>query len=100
MHRSYEHTNAPIRITWYHDRVEVVSPGGPFGLVNPENFGQPGITDYRNPTLAEAMRSLGYVQRFGVGLPLVRDSMERNGNPAPEFTPAPTHVAVILKAAA
>src|SRR5262249_38902935 len=71
MHRSYEHTNAPIRITWYSDRVEVISPGGPYGIVNLENFGAPGVTDYRNPTLAEAMRAMGYVQRFGIGLELV-----------------------------
>lgn len=29
LHRSYEHTNAPVRITWFDDRVEVISPGGP-----------------------------------------------------------------------
>ncbi len=98
MHRSYEHTNAPTRITWYHDRVEIVNPGGPFGIISPENFGQPGLTDYRNPTVAEAMRSLGYVQRFGVGLQLIRSTMESNGNPSPLFQPEPTHVAVTLKA--
>ena len=47
------------------DRIEVLSPGGAFGVVTVENFGQPGLTDYRNPNLAEAMKYLGYVQRFG-----------------------------------
>lgn len=32
------------------------------------NFGQPGITDYRNPTIAGSLGQLGFVQRFGVGL--------------------------------
>ena len=50
------------------DRIEILSPGGPFGQVTVENFGQPGIVDYRNPNLAEAMRVLGLVQRFGVGI--------------------------------
>lgn len=76
MHRSYENTNAPIRLTWYVDRIEVVSPGGPYGVVSPANFGQPGITDYRNPAIAELMRGLGYVQRFGVGLPSTRSALE------------------------
>jgi len=98
MHRSYEYTNAPTRITWYRDRVEIVNPGGPFGVINPENFGQPGLTDYRNPTIAEAMHSLGYVQRFGVGLQLIRSTMSNNGNPLPRFEPSPTHVAVVLRA--
>ena len=30
MHRTYEHTNAPILITWYTDRLEIFSPGGPW----------------------------------------------------------------------
>ena len=50
-----------------------------------ENFGQPGINDYRNPHLAEAMRCLGYVQHFGVGIQIAREAFARNGNPPPEF---------------
>ncbi len=29
MHRSYEATNAPVRVTWYDDRIEIQSPGAP-----------------------------------------------------------------------
>ena len=72
MHRTYEGTNSPVRVTWYDDRVEILSPGGAFGQVTPETFGRPGITDYRNPTLAEAMKSLGFAERFGIGLQIVR----------------------------
>ncbi len=96
MHRSYEHTHAPVRITWYDDRVEVVSPGGPFGAVTVESFGS-GITDYRNPTLAEMMRGLGYVQRFGAGIPVTRSSLNYNGNPDPEFVSTASYVAVTLR---
>ncbi|HWE92221.1 MAG TPA: RNA-binding domain-containing protein, partial [Pseudonocardiaceae bacterium] len=39
MHRSYENTNAPIRLTWYADRIEINSPGGPFGIVAAASFG-------------------------------------------------------------
>ena len=72
MHRTYEATNAPVRVSWFNDRIEVLSPGGAYGTVSVANFGKPGLTDYRNPTLAEAMRTLGYVQRFGVGIPIAR----------------------------
>lgn len=72
MHRSYEATNAPIRLYWFDDRIEIHNPGGPFGSVTVENFGQPGIADYRNPNLAEALRALGYVQRFGLGISIAR----------------------------
>jgi len=75
MHRSYEATNAPVRVYWFDDRIEIHNPGGPFGGVTPENFGQPGVTDYRNPNLAEALHALGYVQRFGAGIAIARKAL-------------------------
>jgi ATP-dependent DNA helicase RecG len=45
LHRTYESSNAPARITWFDDRVEIQSPGGPFGQVTVETIGQPGLTD-------------------------------------------------------
>jgi len=75
MHRSYEATHAPVRVYWFDDRIEIHNPGGPFGAVTPENFGQPGVVDYRNPNLAEALRALGYVQRFGAGIPIARRAL-------------------------
>jgi len=75
MHRSYEATNAPVRVYWFDDRIEIHNPGGPFGSVTPENFGQPGVTDYRNPNLAEALRALGFVQRFGAGIAIARKAL-------------------------
>ena len=99
LHRSYEATASPVRITWYNDRVEIYSPGGPYGVVTVENFGRPGVTDYRNPILAEAMGALGYVQKFGAGLPIARRTLEANGNPPAEFTPDPSYVGVIVREA-
>lgn len=99
MHRSYEATNAPVRVTWYDDRIEITSPGGPFGAVTVENFGQPGVSDYRNPSLAEALRVLGFVQRFGVGIATARSELQANGNPPPEFEVNPSHVGVTLRPA-
>lgn len=92
-------TAAPVRLTWYNDRVEIYSPGGPYGVVTVENFGQPGVTDYRNPILAEAMGGLGYVQKFGAGLLITRRALEENGNPPAEFTPDPSYVGVIVREA-
>jgi len=97
MHRAYEGTNAPVRLTWFNDRIEIQNPGGPFGQVNRQNFGQPGITDYRNPYLAEAMKNLGYVQRFGVGIAIARHELAKNNNPAPEFVVEDAHVLVIVR---
>jgi ATP-dependent DNA helicase RecG len=49
LHRSYQGTNAPVRCYWFDDRIEIHSPGGAYGRVTAENFGDPDVTDYRNP---------------------------------------------------
>ena len=64
-----------MRVDWFDDRIEIHNPGGPFGSVTQESFGRPGVTDYRNPNLAEAMRALGYVQRFGAGISIARKAL-------------------------
>ncbi|MEW6219889.1 MAG: ATP-binding protein [Thermodesulfobacteriota bacterium] len=97
LHRTYEGTNTPVRVYWYSDRIEIISPGGPYGIVTRDNFGEPGVNDYRNPHLAEAMRHLGYVQRFGVGIGIARDALARNGNPPPDFQVEPYRVLVRIR---
>lgn len=100
LHRNYEGTASPVRLTWYSDHIELFSPGGPYGTVTVENFGAPGLTDYRNPVLAEALRNLGYVQRFGAGLDIARNAMARNSNPPPVFSVDPSFVAVTMRGSA
>ena len=95
LHRSYEATHAPVRVYWFDDRIEIHSPGGPYGSVTVENFGQPGITDYRNPNLAEALRALGYVQRFGAGIPIARKCFSQRLR----FEVQPSVVAAIISKA-
>jgi len=98
MHRTYEHTNAPVRVTWFDDRIEIQNPGGPFGAVTCGNFGQPGLTDYRNPNLAEAMKVMGYVQRFGVGIAVARKLLHEAGHPDIKFAPEQAHVLATVRA--
>ena len=98
LHRSYEATNAPVRVYWYDDRIEILSPGGPYGAVSAENFGT-GVTDYRNPNLAEALRVLGFVQHFGAGIPTAERELKRNRNPPPEFRIDATNIRVTVRLA-
>ena len=85
IHRNYDSSNTPVRIYWFADRVEIISPGSVYGEVKRENFGRPGITAYRNPTIAEAMRNMGFMQRFGMGIPMARKALAENGNPELKF---------------
>jgi ATP-dependent DNA helicase RecG len=95
MHRTFEGTNAPVRINWFTDRVEIQNPGGLYGSVNPGNFQR--MSDYRNPVIAEAMKALGYVERFGTGIARANAALQVNGNPQAEFQFEQSHVLVTLR---
>lgn len=95
IHRNYQTSHAPIRISWFIDRVEIQSPGGLYGQVNEANF--EFSTDYRNKVLAEAMRVLGFVDRFGVGIRRAKKMLEENGNPPAEFQFYPEQTMVTIR---
>lgn len=82
MHRNYD-SNSPIRFYAFSDHIEIQSPGGLYGEATPENF--PTRNSYRNPVIAEAMKSLGFVNRFGYGVQRAQTLLSRNGNPPAEF---------------
>jgi len=79
-HRLYEGTNAPSRVEWFDDRVVFSNPGGPFGRASEGEFGS--HSDYRNPMVTSELVELGYVQRLGRGVRVMRIALERNRNPA------------------
>lgn len=97
LHRTYEKTHAPVRVYWFNDRIEINSPGGPYGNVTPQNFGKPGVTDYRNPNICDVLKTFGFVQAFGRGIAITREAMEKNGNPKPEFKVNQSSVVCILR---
>lgn len=82
MHRNYD-SNSPIRFYAFSDHIEIQSPGGLYGEATPENF--PTRNSYRNPVIAEAMKSFGFVNRFGYGVQRAQSLLAQNGNPAAQF---------------
>jgi ATP-dependent DNA helicase RecG len=97
IHRNYASSNSPVRVVWFSDRVEISNPGGPYGQVTAENFGKPHATDYRNPAIAEALKNLGFAQRFGYGIQRARTALDRNGNPGLEFNTVENYVHVTIR---
>ena len=84
IHRDYQISNAPIKFYDYNGlRLEITNPGGLYGQAKPENF--PFVSDYRNPLLAEAVKVMGYVNKFNRGISKVKTELENNGNPPPIF---------------
>ncbi len=97
LHRTYESTNAPVRVYWFNDRIEISSPGGPYGNVTPENFGKPGITDYRNPNIGDVLKTFGFVQAFGRGIEIAKKALKNNGNPELEFEVDQSFVLALIR---
>ena len=95
MHRDYQ-SNAPIRFYWFSDRIEIQNQGGLYGAA----IRFPDQNDYRNPKIAEAMKTLAYVNRFGRGILTVQDVLRTNGNPPAEFDISQTtfFLATVLEA--
>ncbi len=95
MHRDYE-SNAPIRFYWFSDHIEIQNPGGLYGRVTPETF--PNQNDYRNPKIAEIMKTLGFVNQFGRGVFRTQDILKKNGNPSAIFhTETPAYFLATIK---
>jgi ATP-dependent DNA helicase RecG len=82
MHRDYQ-SHTPIRFYWFDDHIEIQSPGGLYGEVTAKTMSK--RNSYRNPVLAEAMKTLGYANRFGYGIQRANAAMSANGSPPIEF---------------
>lgn len=95
LHRSYE-APAPVRFSQFSDRIEIQNPGPLYGAARPDNF--PRQTSYRNPILAEALRTLGAVNRFGRGIERAQAALAKNGNPPAVFEFGDTYFAVKVSA--
>jgi len=83
IHKDYQ-SNAAIKFYEFSNRIEIINPGGLFGDARPENF--PNKNDYRNPTLAEAAKNLGFINSFNIGIKRAKAALLKNGNPEPLFT--------------
>ena len=81
MHRNYESTQ-PIRFFWFADRIEIHNPGGLYGEARTDF---PRNNAYRNPIIAEILKNLGYVNRFGHGVVRAEKELRENGNPKPTY---------------
>ena len=82
MHRDMQ-SNTPLRFYEFASHLEILNAGGLYGNARPENF--PGVNDYRNPLVACAMKTLGYVNMFNRGVGQVQTDLQENGNLPAEF---------------
>ncbi|MDI6751745.1 MAG: putative DNA binding domain-containing protein [bacterium] len=83
IHRDYTISGASVRIFLFTDRLEIRSPGMPPNSVTVEKM-KIGIRVHRNPLLVDVMEKLHYVQKAGLGIPMIFSEM-RSLNVEPEI---------------
>lgn len=82
-HRDWNLQGSLVRIQVFNDRIEWISPGG-----LPEGVKVTALRDTqvsRNRVLARLLYEAGVVERFGLGLDTVLDTLQEEGHPAPEM---------------
>lgn len=84
VHRDYSHWSQDVSIRMFDDRLEIFSPGGLVRGITIRDLGT-GKYAARNPALAEAMREMGLIERFGTGIRMMRREMEALGSALPIF---------------
>ncbi|MBI3270016.1 MAG: putative DNA binding domain-containing protein [Planctomycetes bacterium] len=67
-HRDYTISVTDVELALYHDRLEVISPGGLPNTITVERM-KAGCRASRNELIANVMRDYGYVDRMGLGVP-------------------------------
>ena len=84
VHREYQLSSASIIIRIFDDRVEIESPGLPLGfdITDPTS----GRSMIRNQVIASVFKVIGFIERFGTGIPRMFDACEVNGNNPPVFS--------------
>ena len=93
-HRDYRST-ANVQVCLYHDRLEVVSPGGlPAGMTEAE-LGVKSVP--RNPLLFGVLHRMEAVEHIGSGIRRIRDLCREWGVPAPLFDVSEHWVAVTFR---
>lgn len=93
-HRAYDY-EAPIRVSVFSNRVEFLNPGSFYAPIHRENLRE-GLSRYRNPLIADALRKTGHMEKQGIGISRIIDSCEDAGLMTPSFIELEHYVKVTL----
>ena len=73
VHRDWS-VKAHIKVSFFDDRIEVSSPGGLPRKVSEEDYLSGRISVPRNPIIANVFFRLHLIERFGTGIPRIKDA--------------------------
>jgi len=94
-HTDYAQRGAPIRVTFFDDRLEVENPGLlPFGLTVEDL--RRGISKLRNRVIGRVLHALGLIEQWGSGVQRMAAACRDAGLPEPVFEELGTRFRVTI----
>ena len=84
VHADYSQRGAPIRVSFFDDRIEVENPGILLPGMTIEDM-KHGVSKIRNPVIARVFRELNLIEQWGSGVPRMFKEAEEMGLPPLEI---------------
>ena len=94
VHRVW-YTNAQINVSFYSDKIEIVSPGGLPAEIDEELYLKGGVSIPRNACLAFVFLRLGIIERLGTGIRHIKNAYE-NSSVKPLFDISANAIRLVL----
>ena len=82
VHADYSQKGAPIRVSFFDDRIEIENPGILLPGLTVEDILQ-GVSRLRNRVIARVFKELGLIEQWGSGIRRMFDEAEKLGLPSP-----------------
>ncbi|HIY02632.1 MAG TPA: putative DNA binding domain-containing protein [Candidatus Blautia faecipullorum] len=94
IHRTWD-VESQIKVSMFHDRIEIISPGGlPSGITEDEYLSGK-LSVLRNRNLANVFYRLGFVEIFGTGITRIKQLYEESLN-QPDFEVSENTIMIVL----
>lgn len=95
VHADYSQRGAPIRVSFFDDRIEVESPGILLPGMTLEDMRQ-GVSKIRNHVIARVFRELNLIEQWGSGVRRIFREAEELGLPEPQFVEVGMRLRVVV----
>ena len=95
VHADYSQRGAPIRIAFFHDRIEIENPGILLPGMTIEDMKQ-GVSKIRNPVIARVFRELNLIEQWGTGVRRIFKEAQELGLPEPRIVELGMRLRVIV----
>lgn len=95
VHADYSQRGAPIRVSFFDDRIEIESPGILLPGMTVEDMRQ-GVSKIRNHVITRVFRELNLIEQWGSGVRRIFREADELGLPEPQFVEVGMRLRVVV----